>query len=123
MQERLVSQARAYVGVPYRYGGMSRSGMDCSGLVVRLFREACDIRLPHGTDKLWAAGTAVPLRSMAAGDLVFFRIARESVPSHVGVYLGRGRFIHASSSSGVIISQLTEDYYRKRFMGVKRILL
>jgi cell wall-associated NlpC family hydrolase len=121
-QERLVRQARAYVGVPYRYGGMSRSGMDCSGLVVLLFREACGIRLPHSTGRLWRTGTAIPLRSMTAGDLVFFRISRESIPSHVGVYLGRGRFIHASSSRGVVISKLSEDYYKRRLIGVRRIL-
>ena len=120
-QERLVRQARTYVGVPYRYGGMSRSGMDCSGLVVRLFREVCGIRLPHSTGRLWGAGAAIPLRSMAAGDLVFFRIAGESIPSHVGVYLGRGRFIHASSSRGVIISKLSEDYYKRRLIGLRRI--
>ena len=118
----LVAHANTYLGIPYRYGGSDRTGMDCSGLVVRLFREVYRSPLPHRTLALFQIGVAIPLRSLESGDLVFFREAPGLQPSHVGVYLGEGRFIHASSSRGVIISRLRESYYRRRYAGARRIM-
>ena len=117
----LIAEVRSYLGTPYRYGGSDRSGMDCSGLVVRLYRDVCNLHLPHRTIALFRMGTAVSFRSLEPGDLIFFREAPGLEPSHVGVYTGNGRFIHASGSRGVISSRLSESYYRRRYAGARRI--
>ncbi len=121
-QIRLQEHAQSFIGIPYRYGGTSRRGMDCSGFVIRIFLDVYGMRLPHKTSALYRKGVRVTVRSLRTGDLVFFQDPGKAEPSHVGVYLGDGRFIHASSSSGVIISGLTEKYYRTRFVGARRIL-
>jgi probable lipoprotein NlpC len=117
----LWDHAQTFLGTPYRLGGSDRSGMDCSGLVVRLYRDVYGIKLPHSTDDLYRKGHTVSLRALDAGDLVFFRETKGTNPSHVGVYLGEGHFIHASSTRGVILSGLKDVYYKKRVVGVRRI--
>ena len=119
---QFIDHAQTFIGTPYRTGGTSRRGMDCSGLALRLYRDIYDIRLPHKTSALFRIGAEVPTRSLDVGDMVFFRINQERIPSHVGIYLGNGRFIHASSSRGVIISRMSEAYYRNRFVSARRIL-
>lgn len=121
-ESRLWDHAQTLVGIPYRYGGSTRSGMDCSGVVVRLFLDIYGIELPHKTSTLYTKGAAVSIRSLRVGDLVFFRYEAQTTPSHVGVFLGNGIFIHASSSKGVILSRLDDDYYKKRYAGARRIL-
>ena len=120
-QAQLYDHAQTFSGTPYRLGGDDRSGMDCSGLVVRLYRDVYNLYLPHSTAELYQTGLAVSLRSLEVGDLIFFREERGAAPSHVGVYLGNAAFIHASSTNGVIVSKLTETYYQKRFAGARRI--
>ena len=120
-QAQLYDHAQTFSGTPYRLGGDDRSGMDCSGLVVRLYRDVYDHYLPHSTAQLYQRGSAISLRSLEVGDLIFFRETRGAAPSHVGVYLGNAAFIHASSTNGVIVSKLTETYYQKRFAGARRI--
>jgi cell wall-associated NlpC family hydrolase len=85
-----------------------------------MYRRYLDISLPRDTRSLYSISKSVNPRDTRPGDLVFFRI-RTAKPSHVGIYLGRNRFIHASTSSGIIVSGLYEDYYRKHFMGYRRI--
>jgi len=114
--------AESFLGVPYRYGGKDRYGMDCSGLVVAVFKKAFRLELPHSSHKLFKLGKDVEIQNLKTGDLVFFR-SKTAMISHVGIYLGKNIFIHASSSRGVIESNLTSPYYRKRFIGAKRIVL
>ena len=121
-QSQLWDHAQTFIGIPYRYGGSTRSGMDCSGVVVRLFLDVYGLRLPHKTSVLHTKGITVSKRSLQVGDLVFFRYDAPSTPSHVGVFLGNGVFIHASSSKGVILSGLDDEYYKKRYAGARRIL-
>lgn len=121
-QSQLWDHAQTFIGIPYRYGGSTRSGMDCSGVVVRLFLDVYGLRLPHKTSALYTKGVAVSIRSLQVGDLVFFRYDAQPTPSHVGVFLGNGVFIHASSSKGVILSGLDDGYYKKRYAGARRIL-
>lgn len=122
-QIQLQEHAQSFIGIPYRYGGTSRRGMDCSGFVIRIFLDVYGMRLPHKTTALYRKGVRVTIRSLRIGDLVFFQDPGQAEPSHVGMYLGDGRFIHASSSRGVIISGLNEKYYRNRFIGARRILI
>lgn len=120
-QRRLWHHAQSFLGIPYKPGGSDQSGMDCSGLVVRIYRDIYAIQLPHNSSELYKMSRLVSVRSLAIGDLVFFREAKGTQPSHVGIYLGNGTFIHASESKGVIRSNLKEKYYQKRFVSARRI--
>jgi lipoprotein Spr len=111
---------RKWMGTPYLFGGMDRGGVDCSGFTAMLYRSVYNIDLPRQAEDQYAAGTRVRDNAMREGDLVFFRNVRRSGIDHVGVYIGDGRFVHASTSSGVVISDLDEAYYRKRFAGARR---
>ncbi len=113
--------AKTFLGTPYRFGGASRYGMDCSGLVLRVYNDVYGIKLPHNTYKLYKRGRTIPLRNLKIGDLVFFSEKQRNRLSHVGIYMGNGYFIHASSSSGVIMSRLNSRYYKKHCIGAKRI--
>jgi cell wall-associated NlpC family hydrolase len=114
----LIHEALRYLGRPYRWAGIGRGGFDCSGLVFRVFT-ALGIALPHSSSGQYGGGTAVPAARLVPGDLVFFR-TYNSGPSHVGIYLGANRFIHASVMRGVIVSSMDEPYYRARFLGARR---
>jgi cell wall-associated NlpC family hydrolase len=103
-------------------GGSPRAGFDCSGLVVYAFRSAIGWELPRPALELAALGRAVRIEELRAGDLVFFNTLRRAY-SHVGIYLGGGRFVHAPSSGGVVrIEELAQDYWHKRFDGARRIV-
>ncbi|ACF13445.1 NLP/P60 protein [Chloroherpeton thalassium ATCC 35110] len=118
---RLKEEIKKYLGVKYRYGGMDKTGMDCSGLIFRVFINAFDLILPHSTAALSQLGRSVPKTQLRFGDLVFFSEQPRKV-THVGIYVGKGQFVHASSSSGVIISSLEQRYYRQRYKDSRRIV-
>ncbi|MGB3851524.1 MAG: C40 family peptidase [Tunicatimonas sp.] len=118
-----IQEARSFIGTPYRWGGTNRTGMDCSGLLVTAFRRG-GITLPRTSAAQSKVGQLVGLHQVAAGDLVFFAFRGRKV-SHVGLVTEvRGRrdvrFIHSSSSLGVIESNLFSDYYRKNFAKARR---
>jgi len=119
---RIVEAARAQVGVPYRYGGSSPTqGFDCSGLVSYVFAQQ-GIFVPRTAAQQFLAATPVPERALQPGDLVFFRLAgpRAEV-SHVGIYAGAGRFVHAPQSGRrVTEATLDDEYYRPRLAGFGR---
>jgi cell wall-associated NlpC family hydrolase len=96
---RAVRVARSYLGVPYRYGGTSRAGFDCSGLVMAVYARL-GVQLDHYTGSQWHAGRHVRRSALRPGDLVFFD--GSAVPGHVGIYAGRGRFIHAPHTGTVV---------------------
>jgi NlpC/P60 family protein len=110
--------ALRYLGRPYQWSGIGQRGFDCSGLVFRVFG-ALGMVVPHSSFGQYQAGTAVPARLLGPGDLVFFH-TYNSGPSHVGIYLGAGRFIHASVTRGVVVSSMDEPYYRSRYLGARR---
>jgi len=113
----LERDAERFIGVPYVFGGTSPSGFDCSGYTQHVFA-MLGIALPRTADAQFYA--LHPARGGAAfGDLVFFQ-TYEPGPSHVGIYLGGGRFIH-SSSHGVMISRLSDSYWSSRYLGAKRV--
>lgn len=119
---KMINQIRFYLGTPYKYGGDSKRGMDCSGFVYRIFRESYNFTLPHNASQQYLRSRKISSQQMSIGDLVFFSINRNGNISHVGIYLGKSNFAHASTSLGVTISKLTERYYQSRFVGAGRIL-
>ena len=119
---RLLQQIGFYLGTPYKYGGDSRRGMDCSGFVRRMFRESFRLKLPHNAAQLYLNSTRVTSVELETGDLVFFSTNNSGAVNHVGIYLLDNYFAHASESYGVIISKLSERYYRSRYIGGGRIL-
>lgn len=118
--KQLKSAAYGFLGTRYRFGGNSRSGLDCSAFVQQVFREM-DVTLPRSAREQYTVGNTVSPGDLQKGDLVFFR-TYASFPSHVGIYLGNNRMIHASSHDRrVVISSLNSNYYRSRYIGAKRI--
>ncbi|MCS6989182.1 MAG: NlpC/P60 family protein [Chloroherpetonaceae bacterium] len=119
-KERLQAEMEKYLGVRYRYGGMSESGMDCSGFVARVFNDALNVKLPRSSSAQAKVGAPVSRANLKFGDLVFFKIRRNRI-SHVGVYLSDGNFIHASTKVGIIVSSLNEPYYKRTYATARRL--
>ena len=114
----LTRDALRFLGTPYVFGGTSTSGFDCSGYVQHVFA-MLGISIPRTADAQYYAGRHIK-GGMKAGDLVFFQ-TYEPGPSHVGIYLGNGKFVHASSH-GVMVSSLTDSYWSTRYIGAKRMI-
>ncbi len=110
----------ALVGVDYKYGGTTKNGFDCSGFTMFVFAKF-GIDLPHQSGSQAQLGSKVDRSELKSGDLVFFNTSGNGI-SHVGIYMGGGSFAHASSSRGVIIANLDESYYQKRYVTARRIL-
>jgi cell wall-associated NlpC family hydrolase len=111
--------AKRYLGVRYRWGGTSPRGFDCSGFMQYVFARV-GVALPRTTFDMFAAGAPVPTAELQAGDLVFFQTVSPG-PSHAGIYLGDGRFIHSSSGyRGVTITPMSTPYYQARYLGARR---
>ena len=119
----LVFSALGHLGVRYRYGGNTpATGFDCSGLVSHVFREVTGIRLPRSAAEISQHGTSIQRSELLPGDLVFFNTLRRPF-SHVGIYLGDNRFVHAPSSGGQVrIENMTERYWVGRYNGSRRLL-
>jgi cell wall-associated NlpC family hydrolase len=116
-------QALAYLGTPYRANGLSpQTGFDCSGLVAYAYREGAGMTLPRNTFDLSRLGEPVERAALRPGDLVFYNTQRREY-SHVGIYLGEERFIHAPSSGGEVrVENLRADYWARRYNGARRII-
>jgi murein DD-endopeptidase / murein LD-carboxypeptidase len=110
-----------YLRTPYKNGGVDKNGIDCSGLVMAVYNEYNSTRLPRNTGKLYSKLRNVEYKTIAYGDLVFFALNGSGV-SHVGIYVGNKKFVHASKSRGVVIDSMNEDYYVNSFKGVRRVL-
>lgn len=119
-RRQVVREAAEWLGTPYRYAGSSRAGVDCSGLVQNVFGSV-DRKLPRNSAEQAGRGEGINLSEAMAGDLVFFNTSGAGV-SHVGILINQEEFIHASTSSGVMISRLDETYYRTRLLFVRRVL-
>ncbi|MCX7711598.1 MAG: NlpC/P60 family protein [Clostridia bacterium] len=119
--DKVIQQGKQYMGVPYVWGGTSPSGFDCSGFVhYTLLKNG--ITIPRTTELQYNAGSWVSKDKIRPGDLVFFTTYRPG-PSHVGIYIGNGQFIHASSGAEkVTISDFNKSYYAERFIGAKRVI-
>lgn len=117
---RIVASSMQYLGVPYVFGGTTPSGFDCSGYVRYVFANA-GIYLPRTADAQYECGYPVSTSELVPGDLVFFS-TYEAGASHVGIYIGDGSFINASSSSGVSIASLYSSYWGSCYIGARRVM-
>ena len=121
ISRRIVNNSMKYIGVPYVFGGNSpRTGLDCSAYVKLVFSEV-GINLPRTADAQFTVGTPVSTSDLMPGDAVFFQTYAPGA-SHVGIYVGEGNFIHASSSRGVTISSLSSSYYSTHYIGARRMV-
>lgn len=109
-----------WFGTRYRYGGTDRTGIDCSAFVGRLMKDVYGFELPRTAREQYKAVLRVPDFDLTEGDLVFFNTT--GGVSHVGLYLGSNKFVHASTSGGVTISDLSDKYYAARYLGAGRLL-
>ena len=119
--KEIVSRAAKYKGVPYVFGGTTTKGFDCSGYVQYVFKD-CKAKLPRLADEQALQGIFVTQKQLLPGDLVFFTTYAPGA-SHVGIYAGDGQFWSASSSKGVILSSLKEEYWKQRYFGARRVLI
>jgi cell wall-associated NlpC family hydrolase len=118
--KKLYEFVSEWYGVPYKYGGCSKSGTDCSCLTINLYSTVYKKQLPRSADDMAKACSKVKESKAEEGDMVFFKINSKTV-SHVGVVLKNNKFIHASTSKGVLISDLNEAYYKKFFYCFGRL--
>lgn len=109
-----------WLGTPYRYAGNTLKGVDCSGFIKVIYRNAFDILLEGSSADIYKNSTPVAKDELREGDLVFFKIRRNAI-SHVGIYIGDNKFAHASLSLGVTINDLDEPYYKQRFYKGARV--
>ena len=125
--DKIIWSAVSYKGTPYKYAGVSKSGMDCSGLVYTSFKER-NISMPRSSSLLYKEGYKISLNKAKRGDLLFFKTTNKtrSKINHVAIVTsvnnGVVKFIHATSSRGVIESTMLQDYWRKAFIEAKRVL-
>ena len=118
----ILQTAATYRGTPYRYGRSDRSGTDCSGYTTQVFKKH-GVKLPRTSSEQSKVGQKVGKNGLKEGDLVFFQTTRGKRVGHVGIYVGNGKFIHASSGGGKVqVNSLNEGYYNRRFVGARRVV-
>lgn len=116
--QAILSAAHSWLGVPYKYGGNDRKGVDCSGLVLQVYKDALGIPLPRNSREQRDYCTAIAKGSLIPGDLIFFATGKDRKQvSHVGIFIGDNLMIHASSSKGVILSDINSQYYTRTYAG------
>jgi len=119
VKSRLYAQLREWRGVRYRDGGLSKRGVDCSGFVHLTFRQRLGLKVPRSTELLQKAGHVISRKQLRAGDLVFFRTGFSK--HHVGIYVENGKFIHASTSRGVMMSDMHNVYWSRHYWKSERL--
>lgn len=119
VRQTLYAQFEEWKAVKYRAGGLSKTGVDCSGFVFLTFDSRLGIKLPRSTDEQVNAGTPIAVADLLPGDLVFFRTGRNT--RHVGIYLENRKFLHASTERGVMISSLDDRYWARTYWKSVRV--
>lgn len=122
-REKLLMEIIKYLDTPYKYGGSTLNGIDCSAFTQSVYQDALNVNLNRTARDQFTQGRVIKNKDeLEFGDLVFFNTRRRVRPGHVGIYIGDGLFAHASTKGGVMISSLDEDYYSKRYMGARRVV-
>ncbi len=117
--ESLYAQLEKWQGVPYRLGGLSKNGIDCSGFVYLTYKDHFGIELPRTTGQQAKSGRPVDATVLQAGDLVFFKTG--ILAKHVGIYVENGKFLHVSTSKGVMLSKLSDPYWSSHYWKTVRV--
>ena len=121
-QELMLMEIIRYLNTPYKFGGNSLNGIDCSAFTQSVYKNSWLLDINRSARDQYQQGTVIDNRTqLKFGDLVFFNTRKRVKPGHVGIYIGDNLFAHASSKIGVTISSLDHDYYNKRYMGARRI--
>ena len=120
LNDKLNAFYKEWKGVKYKFGGNSKSGIDCSAFIQKAYKNKLDITIPRTTTSQVKLGKSVNKSQLELGDLVFFKTGKNS--RHVGIYMENGKFMHASSSKGVIISKLNNVYFNKHYWQSRRII-
>jgi len=118
----LIREVASWIGSPYRYGGNTRAGTDCSGMVQQVFLTVYGIALPRNSNEIANFSKRVRKTQLQVGDLVFFETSSRRTINHVGVFLGNNKFIHSTTSRGVIVSDLDETYWKRTYARSGRVL-
>lgn len=118
--KEILTYANTFTGVPYKFGGTTPAGFDCSGYIRHVFQKV-GVQLPRQADEQYTVGKKVEKQNLQPGDLVFFETYEPGV-SHSGIYIGDGQFISATSSSGVAVADIDDSYWGPRYVGAKRVL-
>lgn len=120
IQDKLEIEYQKYKGIPFKYGGTTKRGFDCSGFVNTVYFNAFNIDLPRTTTLMSKQGEKKSKSNLKPGDLVFFRPSRKYM--HMGIYVGDGQFMHSSTSKGIIKSKLNNLYWKNKYRFSRRIL-
>lgn len=121
VKQQLLTQLEEWKGVPHKFGGLSRQGIDCSGFVHLIFAQEFGIKIPRTTEYQMLKGVVVEQAELIPGDLVFFITGFDQ--RHVGIYMGQNSFMHTSSSRGVMISKLDNPYWKQVYWHARRVAL
>jgi cell wall-associated NlpC family hydrolase len=121
LREKMLMEIIKYLGTPYKYGGNTKAGMDCSAFTQILYRDVFNVSLERSARLQYNQGKVLSSDDeLKFGDLVFFNTRKRVKPGHVGIYIGDNLFAHASTKKGVTITALDYDYYRRTYMGARR---
>lgn len=118
----IINEAYTWLGTRYVYGGHARNGTDCSGMIMEIFLKVMNLKLPRSSKEQQAYCAAIERGALRPGDLIFFRTGRGPEVSHVGLYIGDNQMIHASSSRGVVVSNIFDDYYVRHYHSSGHIM-
>jgi lipoprotein Spr len=121
IRKSLLEEYRSWKGTPHRMGGNTKKGVDCSGFVHQVYKRALKMEVPRSTKLLMRAGVRINKKELKPGDMVTFR--PPTFPRHVGIYVGGNKFIHASKSQGVTMTDLNNAYWKKCYYSSRRLFV
>lgn len=122
-REKILFEIVSFIDTPYKYGGSTSNGIDCSSFTQNVFKNSLEIFIPRTAREQYKFGDQIDIPGqLKFGDLVFFNTSKRAYPGHVGIYLGDNLFAHASRKLGVTVSSIKTTYYAKRYIGARRVL-